>query len=108
DYQALTEAARQFSASGEQVPALLARQFEELRALNRSRQKLLERLAEVRARELYLAAPEKTAGASSAWFSDPKTKWTRRNWRTKSRPNPGRSRSSASRASPRRFILPKR
>jgi len=59
DHQALTEAARQFSASGEQVPALLARQFEELRALNRSRQKILERLAEVRARELYLAALEK-------------------------------------------------
>lgn len=59
DYQALSEAARQFSAPGEQVPALLTRQFEELRAMNRTRQKLMERLAEYRARELYSAAAER-------------------------------------------------
>ena len=41
------------------VPAFIARQFEEVRVLNRTRLKLMERLAEYRAKELYAAAAEK-------------------------------------------------
>ncbi len=60
DYRALSDAARQFSAASGDVPAFITRQFEELRALNRTRQKLMERLAEYRAKELYNAAAEKS------------------------------------------------
>jgi alanyl-tRNA synthetase len=59
DYRVLTEASRLFSSSSGQLPALIAKQSEELRASNRSREKLIERLAEFQARELFEAAPEK-------------------------------------------------
>jgi alanyl-tRNA synthetase len=58
DFQVLTEAARLFSASLENVPALISKQSEELRAASRAREKLVERLAEYTALELWRAAPE--------------------------------------------------
>lgn len=60
DFQILSEAARLFSASSEQLPALVARQFEELRSANRAREKLAERVAAATARELWAAATEKS------------------------------------------------
>ena len=59
DYEFLTKAAGIFSTTGENVPALISQQAEDLRSALRSREKLLERLCEYRARELWAAAPEK-------------------------------------------------
>ncbi|MBI1942000.1 MAG: hypothetical protein HYS33_10900, partial [Acidobacteria bacterium] len=58
DFLALSEAARLFSGPLENVPALITKQSEELRASMRSREKLVERLAEYRAIELWSAARE--------------------------------------------------
>lgn len=59
DYRVLTETSRLLSSSSEKLPALIAKQSEELRASNRTREKLVKRLAEFQARELLEAAPEK-------------------------------------------------
>lgn len=59
DYQVLTKAAGLFSTAAENVPALIAQQAEDLRGARRSREKLLERLSEYRARELCASAPER-------------------------------------------------
>jgi len=58
DFKVLSEAARVFSAALETVPELIAKQGQELREGIRGREKLLERLAEYQARELWQAAPE--------------------------------------------------
>jgi alanyl-tRNA synthetase len=59
DFALLTESARLFSGALENVPALISKQAEELRATLRAREKLLKRVAEYEARELWSAAPEK-------------------------------------------------
>jgi alanyl-tRNA synthetase len=55
----LSKAAGIFSASAQNVPALISQQAQELRLALRSREKLLERLCEYRARELWATAPER-------------------------------------------------
>jgi alanyl-tRNA synthetase len=62
DFRTLTEAARLFSASPEKIPELIAKQSEELRAALRAHEKSLERWAELRAAELWQAAPERHGG----------------------------------------------
>jgi alanyl-tRNA synthetase len=57
DFRVLSEAARLFSAAQERVPELIAKQSQELREAARGREKLLERLAEYQARELWQAVP---------------------------------------------------
>jgi len=57
DFTVLSEAARLFSAALDTVPELIAKQSLELREGMRGREKLLERLAEYQARELWQAAP---------------------------------------------------
>jgi alanyl-tRNA synthetase len=57
DFRVLTEAARLFSAALDTVPELIAKQSQELREGIRGREKLLQRLAEYQARELWQAAP---------------------------------------------------
>ncbi len=59
DFLVMSEAARLFSGALENVPALIAKQAEELRATMRARDKILERVAEYHARELWLPAAEK-------------------------------------------------
>jgi alanyl-tRNA synthetase len=59
DYATLTEAARLFSGALENVPALITKQAEELRVAARAREKLVKRLAEYEARELWSATEEK-------------------------------------------------
>jgi alanyl-tRNA synthetase len=59
DYSTLTEAARLFSGALENVPTLISKQGEELRAAVRAREKLVKRLAEYEASELWSAAEEK-------------------------------------------------
>jgi alanyl-tRNA synthetase len=59
DFALLTESARLFSGALENVPALIGKQAEELRAAVRAREKLVKRIAEYEARELWSAAPEK-------------------------------------------------
>ncbi len=59
DFRLLSEAAGAFSASAENVPALVAKQSEELRAALHAHEKLVERLAEHQARELWQGAPER-------------------------------------------------
>ena len=57
DFKVLSEAALLFSAAPETLPELIAKQNQELREEARGREKLLERLAEFQARELWQAAP---------------------------------------------------
>jgi alanyl-tRNA synthetase len=57
DFKVLSEAARLFSAALDTVPELIAKQSQELREGIRGREKLLERLAEYQARELWQAVP---------------------------------------------------
>jgi alanyl-tRNA synthetase len=57
DFKLLSEAALLFSAASDTVPELIAKQTQELREEMRGREKLLERLAEYQARELWQAAP---------------------------------------------------
>ncbi len=57
DFKVLSEAALLFSAAPDTVPELIAKQTQELREEMRGREKLLERLAEYHARELWQAAP---------------------------------------------------
>jgi alanyl-tRNA synthetase len=57
DFRILSEAARLFSASLDSVPELIAKQSQELREGIRGREKLLERLAEYQAKELWQAVP---------------------------------------------------
>jgi alanyl-tRNA synthetase len=59
DFALLTESARLFSGALENVPALISKQAEELRAALRAREKLIKRIAEYEARELWSAAAEK-------------------------------------------------
>ena len=56
DFRVLSEAALQFSAAPETLPELIAKQSQELREEARGREKLLERLAEYQAREMWQAA----------------------------------------------------
>ena len=56
DFRILSEAGRLLSNSPDQVPALLAAQLDELRTMARAREKLTERVAKYRARELCQAA----------------------------------------------------
>ncbi|HTS53870.1 MAG TPA: DHHA1 domain-containing protein [Burkholderiales bacterium] len=56
DFQTLGEASRLLSNSPDQVPTLIAAQLDELRALTRARDRLTERVAAYRARELCQAA----------------------------------------------------
>jgi alanyl-tRNA synthetase len=57
DFKVLSEAARLFSAALDAVPELIAKQGQELREEIRGREKLLERLAEYQAKELWQVAP---------------------------------------------------
>jgi alanyl-tRNA synthetase len=57
DYRVLSEAARLFSAALEKVPELISKQSEDLREGIREKDKLLERVAEYQAGELWQAAP---------------------------------------------------
>ena len=57
DFKVLGEASRLFSAAPETLPELIIKQGQELREEVRGREKLLERLAEYQARELWQAAP---------------------------------------------------
>ncbi len=59
DFAVLSEAARLFSAGVESVPELIAKQAQELREVTRSREKLVEQLAEFKARELCGAARQR-------------------------------------------------
>lgn len=59
DFANLSEAARLFSGPRENVPALINKQGEELRAATRTREKLIKRIVEYEAQELLAAAPEK-------------------------------------------------
>ena len=59
DYATLTEAARLFSGALENVPTLISKQGEELRAALRAREKLVKRLAEYEAHELWSTTGEK-------------------------------------------------
>ncbi len=59
DFLVASEAARLFSTSLENLPALIRKQGEEVRAASHTREKVLERLGEYSARELYQAASEK-------------------------------------------------
>jgi len=56
DFQTLSEASRLLSNSPDQLPALVAGQRDELRAVTRARDRLTERVAKYRARELCQAA----------------------------------------------------
>jgi len=58
DFLVLSEAARLFSTGLESVPELIAKQAQELRDALRARDKLVERLAEFQALELWRVAPE--------------------------------------------------
>jgi alanyl-tRNA synthetase len=57
DFKVLSEAALLFSAAPDTLPELIAKQSQELREGMRGREKLLERLAEYKAQELWQAAP---------------------------------------------------
>jgi alanyl-tRNA synthetase len=57
DFRVLSEAARLLSAALETVPELISKQSQDLREGIRGREKLLERLAEYHAEELWQAAP---------------------------------------------------
>jgi alanyl-tRNA synthetase len=59
DFQVLNEASKLLSASSAQLPALIAKQMDEVRAANRAREKWAERMAKIQAQELWQAAPEK-------------------------------------------------
>jgi alanyl-tRNA synthetase len=59
DFAVLSEAARLFSGALENVPALINKQGEELRAALRAREKLIKRVADYEALELHVSAPEK-------------------------------------------------
>jgi len=59
DFLILSEAARLFSTGREGLPDLITKQVAELRGALRSREKLVIRLAEFRALELWQAVPEK-------------------------------------------------
>ena len=59
DFEILSEASRLLSASSHQLPALIVKQSDELRASLRAREKMAEKMAKVHANELWQAAPEK-------------------------------------------------
>ncbi|HVA01350.1 MAG TPA: DHHA1 domain-containing protein [Terriglobia bacterium] len=59
DYKSLSESALQLSTSLENVPGLIQKQSAELRDALQAKEKLQERLAEYRARELLASAPER-------------------------------------------------
>ncbi|HLY61405.1 MAG TPA: alanyl-tRNA editing protein [Terriglobia bacterium] len=58
DFQVLSEAAKLLSASSTQLPELIAKQMDELRAANRAREKSVERSAEIHAQKLWQSTPE--------------------------------------------------
>jgi len=59
DFSFLSEAARLFSGARENVPALITKQAEEFRAATRKREKLIKRVADYEALELYSTTSEK-------------------------------------------------
>ena len=59
DFEILSEASRLLSASPHQLPALIVKQSDDLRASLRTREKLTGKIAKVLGRELWQAAPEK-------------------------------------------------
>lgn len=59
DFQVLSEASKLLSASSAQLPGLIAKQMDEVRAANRAREKWAERMAKIQAQELWKAAAEK-------------------------------------------------
>ncbi len=59
DFSFLSEAARLFSGARENVPALITKQAEEFRAATRTREKLIKRVADYEALELYSTTSEK-------------------------------------------------
>jgi alanyl-tRNA synthetase len=60
DFGILSNASRLLSASSYQLPALIAKQSDELRASLRAREKLTEKMAKIQGSELWQAAPEKS------------------------------------------------
>ena len=58
DFEVLSDAARLFSGAAENLPALITKQSEELKAALKAREKLIKRIAEYSAVELHAAAPE--------------------------------------------------
>jgi alanyl-tRNA synthetase len=62
DFQVLSEASKLLSTSSGQIPALIVKQMDEVRAANRAREKLWERMAKIHARDLWQSAPDKNGG----------------------------------------------
>jgi alanyl-tRNA synthetase len=58
DFGILTEGARLFSGPAENLPALISKQSEELRGAARTREKMVKRLAEFEAKDLWNASQE--------------------------------------------------
>ena len=58
DFAVLTESAKLFSGAAENLPGLILKQGEELRAASRAREKLVKRLVEYEAVELWKSASE--------------------------------------------------
>jgi alanyl-tRNA synthetase len=58
DFEVLSDAARLFSGAAENLPALISKQSEELKAAMKAREKLIKRIAEYSAVELHAVAPE--------------------------------------------------
>jgi len=58
DFEVLSDAARLFSGAAENLPALITKQSDELKAALKAREKLIKRVAEYSAVELHAAAPE--------------------------------------------------
>lgn len=58
DFAVLTESARLFSGAPENLPGLISKQSEELRGALRTREKLVKRLAEFEAKDLWNASQE--------------------------------------------------
>jgi len=58
DFATLSDSARIFSGAPENLPALISKQSEELRGAIRVREKLIKRMSEFEAKELWNASPE--------------------------------------------------
>jgi alanyl-tRNA synthetase len=58
DFEVLSDAARLFSGAAENLPTLITKQSDELKAALKAREKLIKRIAEYSAVELHAAAPE--------------------------------------------------
>lgn len=58
DFEVLSEAARLFSGAAENLPTLITKQSDDLKAAMKAREKLIKRIAEYSAVELHAAVPE--------------------------------------------------